>query len=356
MSAARLCVECRQPFASDDDDDKVTCDSCHQKVIEAAKELARANRHSDPAQWAFWLDDDELYAACRTNGRATRLQMAALHEALERIVEEIKPCTVRQVFYQATVRGVIEKTEGGYDRVQRALVLLRRGERIEFRSITDNTRYRIKPETYGSLTDALEETARLYRRAVWADVDAYVEVWLEKDALAGVVHPITSKYDVPLMVARGFSSLSFLHSAAEDINALEKPAYIYHLGDRDPSGVCAGEKIEQTLREYAPDAEIHFKRLAVLPEQITAWKLPTRPTKQTDSRAKKFQGESVELDAIHPDQLRRLVEDAILRHLPRGQMAVLRIAERSEREMLRLFAREAPFRLGGDHEADGTST
>lgn len=148
---------------------------------------------------------------------------------------------------------------------------------------------------------------------------------------------------IALMVARGFSSLSFLHSAAEDINALDKPAYIYHLGDHDPSGVCAGEKIEQTLREFAPDAEIHFERLAVLPWQIEAWNLPMRPTNQSDSRAKNFKGDSVELDAIHPDQLRELVEDAILRHLPADLLATLRVAEESEREMLLMFASQAPY-------------
>ena len=69
------------------------------------------------------------------------------------------------------------------------------------------------------------------------------------------------------MVARGYASLSFLHSAAEYINDLDVPAYIYHLGDFDPSGVNAGEKIEQTLRELAPDAEIHFERIAVTPSR-----------------------------------------------------------------------------------------
>ena len=95
-------------------------------------------------------------------------------------------------------------------------------------------------------------------------------------------------YDVPLMVARGYASLSFLHSAAEDINELDVPAFIYHLGDFDPSGVNAGEKIEETLRELAPDAEIIFERIAVTPEQIEEWGLPTRPTKASDSRAKGF--------------------------------------------------------------------
>ena len=111
-------------------------------------------------------------------------------------------------------------------------------------------------------------------------------------------------YDVPLMVARGYASLSFLHSAAEYINDLEVPAYIYHLGDFDPSGVNAGEKIEQTLREMAPDADIHFERIAVTPEQIAHWNLPTRPTKATRHRAKGFGDISVELDAIEPGTLR----------------------------------------------------
>ena len=61
------------------------------------------------------------------------------------------------------------------------------------------------------MQDALEETARLYRKSLWADADAYVEIWLEKDALSGVVYPVTSQFDVPLMVARGYASLSFLH-------------------------------------------------------------------------------------------------------------------------------------------------
>jgi hypothetical protein len=125
---------------------------------------------------------------------------------------------------------------------------------------------------------------------------------LEKDALAGVVYPITNVYDVPLMVARGYASLSFLHSAAEYIGTLDVPAYIYHLGDYDPSGFNAGEKIEETLRELAPSADIVFERIAATPEQIEQWDLPTRPTKTTDSRAKKFGSSvSVELDAIEPN-------------------------------------------------------
>jgi hypothetical protein len=142
-------------------------------------------------------------------------------------------------------------------------------------------------------------------------------------------------YDVPLMVARGYASLSFLHSAAECINELTVPTYIYHLGDFDPSGVNAGEKIEETLREMAPDAEIYFKRIAVTEGQIWFWNLPTRPTKNTDTRAKNFVDLSVELDTIEPRELRHIVQSAIEEHLPKHQYDVLKAAEESERKLIK---------------------
>jgi hypothetical protein len=146
------------------------------------------------------------------------------------------------------------------------------------------------------------------------------------------------------MVARGYASLSFLHSAAEYINSLVVPAYIYHFGDFDPSGVNAGEKTEETLRELAPDAEIVFERIAVTPAQIDEWDLPTRPTKTSDTRAKAFGSNlSVELDAIEPNQLRAIVQEAIEQHLPSDQFEVLKAAEESERKIIsRLVRKVAP--------------
>jgi hypothetical protein len=118
------------------------------------------------------------------------------------------------------------------------------------------------------------------------------------------------------------------------ISEEERPAYIYHLGDYDPSGVNAADKIEETLREFAPEAEIHFERLAVQPWQISEWDLPTRPTKQSDSRARGFGSISVELDAIDPHRLRALTKEAIEQHLPPDQYRKLKVAEESERMFL----------------------
>jgi hypothetical protein len=118
--------------------------------------------------------------------------------------------------------------------------------------ITDGTRYRQHPNTFSGIGAALEYSARTYHKALWDDSDVYVEVWREKDALSGVIYPITSLYDVSLMVARGYSSLSFLAASADEIMTIGKPAYIYHLGDYDPSGQDAARKVDFHIgREFA---------------------------------------------------------------------------------------------------------
>ena len=272
--------------------------------------------------------------------RRTKAEISAVKDAIFDLLSEDHPQTVRQVFYALTVRGVIKKAEIEYQRtVIRLLVEMREAGIVPFDWIADNTRWMRKPSTFVGLDSCLRNTAKFYRRDLWAAMPVYVEVWCEKDALAGVVMEETEPYDVPLMVAKGYASISFLHSAAEAIQSKDKPAYIYHFGDLDPSGVDAARDIEDKLRRYAPAAEIHFERIAVTREQAIEWNLPTRPTKQTDTRARKFNGTSVELDAIPAMKLRGLVKAAIERHIDQDQLKVLRIAEESERETLGRWAR-----------------
>ncbi len=128
-------------------------------------------------------------------------------------------------------------------------------------------------------------------------------------------------------------------NAAETMGYEERPCHIYHLGDWDPSGQDAARHIEETLRDLAPDAEIYFERIAVTQDQIEEWDLPSRPTKSSDTRSRKWRGgDSVELDSIHPDELRQLVQDVIEEHLPPEKFAVLKVAESSERELLLSWA------------------
>src|SRR5262249_13758807 len=198
----------------------------------------------------------------------------------------------------------IAKTEMEYKTtVVRLLTDMRLSGKIPFGWIADNTRWMRKPRSYSSMEEALRRTAETYRRSLWDNQDGYVEVWLEKEALAGVLVEETGPWDVPLMVTRGYPSLSYLYEAACAIRALDKPAHLYYFGDYDPSGMDITRNVEERLRQFAPEAQIHFARVAVTPEQINELQLPTRPTKKTDSRSRSFDGESVEVDAIPPRQL-----------------------------------------------------
>jgi hypothetical protein len=116
--------------------------------------------------------------------------------------------------------------------------------------------------------------------------------------------------------------------------------FVYQLGDHDPSGVDAwqafSEKVAGLVFERYNDAEnwLHFERLAVTPEQIANMSLPTRPAKQTDSRATKFDGESVEVDAIPAPILRQILRRAITQHIDRDALRPTTFAEQSERDLL----------------------
>jgi hypothetical protein len=218
--------------------------------------------------------------------------------ALLEIVGESPPMTARQTFYQATMRGIVERTEASYDKIKRQLVALRMTGALPFEWIADHTRWPRRPRTFDTPADALSETARFYRKSLWSQATERVEIWLEKAALAGVVVEVTYESDVPLMVTRGYPSLTFLASAAETIVDNARPTFIYHLGDFDPSGQDAARVVEERLRSLARGTDILFERLAVTPKQIRELDLPTRLTKTSDSRAKHFGSVSVELDAV----------------------------------------------------------
>lgn len=267
--------------------------------------------------------------------RRSRADMQAIRDAIYEVVAQYQPMTVRQVFYQLVSRGVLDKTEAEYKgTVCRLLADMRRSHEVPFDWIADNTRWMRKPNTYSGLESMLRYSQRTYRRALWDSQADYVEVWLEKEALAGVLVEVTSEWDVPLMVTRGYPSISFLHSAAEAIADQYKPTHLYYFGDRDPSGVDIDRFVEKSIREIAPDIDLEFTRVAVTPQQIVDYNLPTRPTKKSDSRSKSFKGESVEVDAIEPDELRSLCRSVIVDHIDLDALERMQEVEEAERDTL----------------------
>src|SRR5215212_11353405 len=273
--------------------------------------------------------------------RRTRSEIEALDAALVKIIAQFSPVTVRQVFYQAVNRGLVPKSETkGYRVVQRRLVALRESGGIAHGDIVDGTRYVHDHRRYHDLDEFTTYAAGLYRKDYWSTSEVNLEVWLEKDALKGVLVPtVVNECGLGLHVTRGFASITYLQEAAEDIERDGRPTYVYVLTDFDPSGVSIAEKVEEELTTRASFSDITVERLAVDREQIERWNLPTRPTKATDTRAAKFRRlhgtDSVELDAIPPDELRKLVREAIDGHMEPWRLRQVRMVEREERETLR---------------------
>ncbi len=151
---------------------------------------------------------------------------------------------------------------------------------------------------------------------------------------------MTAPLGIPLMVTRGFSSESIVQAIAEETRNDGRPLNILFVSDLDPSGDLMPADVIRRIMHYAPAADVRLCRIAVTRVQADALSLPTRPTKrENNSHAATFEGESVEVDAMPPAILKELLQSAIEDYMDPGQLRVLREAEASEREQLRLFAR-----------------
>ena len=269
--------------------------------------------------------------------RRNQQEMETIKDAIYNFAQEMRPVSVRQIFYNLTTQNIVDKTKNGYEQVVSISGKMREDGELPFSWVADATRWMRKPDTHDTLMDALEITKETYRKNLWANQSVNVEIWIEKEALSGVVYPITARWDVPLMPTKGYPSKTFLYTSAEDLR-MDKTNYIYMLSDYDPSGVDLSRNTEATLRRYADDdCDITFERIAVTESQINEWELPSRPTKKSDARAKSFTGESVDLDAIPPDELRNLVSDSITQHIDDDNYQQLCEIESAERESLEVF-------------------
>lgn len=288
----------------------------------------------------------EAYGSSTVNRRRrSNAELASIDEAILHAVIDEHPVSLRGVYYRVVSAGAVDKTELGYRLVGRQLLKLRRASVIPYSWITDGTRWVVRPATHSDVEQMLTDAAASYRRALWHNQPVEVHIFTEKDAITGVIDGVTSTWDVPLGVLRGYCSESFAHSMAEAIDDAGKPVFVYQLGDHDPSGIDAWRDFQRKVTEFLRSAQIErlgrcvgipavFKRLAVTQTQIDELHLPTRPTKRSDSRAAGFTGGSVEVDAIPPRILRQLVEDAITQHIDPHARELTRVAEESEREIL----------------------
>jgi len=240
-------------------------------------------------------------------------------EVINKIIEEYSRqgyrLTLRQLYYQLVSRDIISNSLKEYAKLSKLLVEGRMSGIVDWDAIEDRIRVPFVPYWVQDVAHAIEDTIEQYRLDRMDDQEVYIEVWVEKDALSGVLRRITSHYHINLMVNRGYSSCTAMHDASERIKDKqdEKVCYILYLGDHDPSGVDMVRDIEDRLAEFG--AEVHVVRIALTQEQIKKYNPPPNPAKITDPRAKdyisKFGNTSWEVDALNPDILHKIIRSSV---------------------------------------------
>lgn len=228
--------------------------------------------------------------------------------------------SLRQLYYQLVSRNIIQNTERSYKNLGQLVSKGRLAGYIDWAAIEDRIRIPHKVTEWESPAEVMQAVINQYRLPRWNTQDDYVEVWSEKDALAGVLQPVVDEYHVLMMVNRGYSSQSAMKAAAERLQAQDKFITILYIGDQDPSGEDMVRDIEDRLRlltRYQVDFTV--LKVAITEEQIAQFNPPPNPAKMTDSRAaayvQKFGTSSYEADALPPDVLATVVRDHI-----RGQI------------------------------------
>lgn len=283
------------------------------------------------------LDIDTNEASHKSRRVTTkRAEMVARRSQIYDIVAEHQPASVRHVFYLGVVNSVpgITKNDSGYNKVQRMLVDMRMSGEIPFDWIVDNTRWQRRPRSFDDVDDCLNETARFYRRNLWARTGETVEVWAESDSIAGVLTDVTYRWNVPLMVTKGYSSITFANNAVEAWRADGRPVTVYYIGDHDPAGLAIETKLLDYFNGWGID--VTWERIGVTWDQVEMYDLPgTTPKKPYGFPL------AVEAEALPPGILRDLLDAAIRKHVDPDELELHEIIEHEERSVLLTLARRA---------------
>lgn len=325
-----------------------------------------------------------------TNFRADTLGRITQAQSIIREYDGQK-LTARQIYYQFVARDLIPNTPRSYQNLTAILTDARYAGLIDWESIEDRGREPDVPGEWDTIDQIVDAAVNQWRSPRWRDQPKYVELWVEKQALAGVLAPIARRNHVPLMVNKGYSSASAMKASADrmleacgvtvvvqcdncasdfdyrDANGsckyceektqamfrynyasgdnegdeceeVEKEIVVLYLGDHDPSGKDMVRDIRDRLTEFGvPNLKVDA--IALTTAQVRKFNPPPNPAKITDSRAAayiaEFGNQSWELDALPPRELNTIVERAITRNVNRQLMQVVIAREDVERERVR---------------------
>lgn len=247
----------------------------------------------------------------------SKLRISQANEIIAEYQEQGFDLNLRQLYYQFVARDLIPNTPKSYDNLGALISDARLAGLIDWNAIQDRTRnLRGNPhwESPESIVDACADQFKIDH---WEHQDYRPEVWIEKEALVGVIEDTCIKLDVPYFSCRGYTSQSEMWRAGCRMRAHSAGGQIpvvLHFGDHDPSGIDMTRDIRDRLEMFA-EQPIDVRRIALNMAQIREFNPPPNPAKVTDSRADayiaEYGPESWELDALDPNTLVSLVETEV---------------------------------------------
>lgn len=289
--------------------------------------------------------------------------MAQIEECLGIIAQYLAQglrMTLRQLYYQLVTRNSVPNTERAYKNLGSLISKARLAGIIDWDAIEDRIRVPWSMPDFTDPKNLMEWALGYFRLDRWEGQDQYVELWVEKDALAGVLQPLASLHHVTLMVNRGYSSQSAMYAAYQRFRDAEfdgKECTILYLGDLDPSGEDMVRDIRDRLNEVMY-AVVDVRKLAITPDQVAQYNPPPNPAKMSDSRAARFVEEhgydSYEVDALPPDVLTQIANDAFAEYIDQDLLDQVSSQERAGKAAIqRLIDRVMEDRNGTLDEDDG---
>jgi len=252
--------------------------------------------------------------------------------------------TLRQLYYQFVSRDLIPNTERSYKRLGSIVNDARMAGLIDWLHIQDRGRFVRGNSHWKDPAQIVAGCAQQFQIDKWADQKHRVEVWIEKDALLGVIEAICQQLDVSYFSCRGYTSQSEMWGGAmrlvRQCKQYGQTPVILHFGDHDPSGIDMSRDIVERMQTFMGGVE--FNRLALNMDQVREHEPPPNPAKVTDSRYEGYRRlhgeESWELDALEPRVLAQLIERHVKQYRDEKRWKAMVKAEQKHRFTLSFAA------------------
>ena len=252
------------------------------------------------------------------NFSATKRQLISVcNQIIDDYTEQGFQLTLRQLYYQLVRRNVIPNQPREYANLGNLVSDARLAGLIDWNAIEDRTRNLMGRSHWDSPSDIIRSASSSYFIDLWQDQEYRPEVWVEKDALSGVLNAACNPLDVPYFACKGYTSQSAMWEAGQRLLQYKRDGYkpiIFHLGDHDPSGIDMSRDIQERLEMFTRN-DVIFHRIALTMAQVEESGAPPNPAKTTDSRFRsyleQYGDESWELDALQPKEIVELVQKHI---------------------------------------------